>query len=125
MTITFILKSIVQQGIIRWSDLYDFHDNDKDLKGNLRKVPKLSYLTLHPGYNKQNVPLALAVIYETMTIATRNYFPNRRDVAKYLEIFNIWWTISSSKKRFSPHILRNTVINGDKKRVFKSYCSLD
>ena len=118
MTITYILKSIVQQAIIRWSDLYDFYDNDKDLKGNLRKVPKLSYVTLHPGNNKQNVALVLAVIYETTIIVARNYFPNRRDVTKFLEIFNAWWTISNFKKRFAPNVPRNTVINGDKKTEF-------
>ena len=64
--------------------------------------------------DKKNVPLALAVIYETTITAAGSYFPNRRDVANVLEIFNIWWTISNSKKRFSPNILGNAVINGDK-----------
>ena len=46
-------------GYIRWADLYDIYDKDKELKRNLRKAPKLSYQALHPGANKQNVPLAL------------------------------------------------------------------
>ena len=41
-----------------------------------------------------------------------------RDVASLLEIFNAWRTISNSKQRFSPNILRNAVINGDKKLIF-------
>ena len=54
---------------------------------------------------KENVLLALEVMHETMITAARSYFPNRRDVANFLEIFNTWWTISNSKDRFSPNIL--------------------
>ena len=86
----------------------------------MRKPPKLSYLALHPGNNKENVPLAL----ETTITAARSYFPNWRDVASFLEIFSTWWTILNSKQRFSPNILKNAVINGDK-RVFKSSGILD
>ena len=53
-----------------------------------------------------------------MITAAQSYFPNRRDVASFFEIFNTWWTISNSKKRYSPNILRNAVINGDKKLKF-------
>ena len=91
--------------------------HDKKLKSNLRK----SYLALNPGNNKQNEPLAL----ETTITATRSYFPNWRDLASFLEIFNTWWTISNSKQRFSPNILRNAVINGTKNWVFKSSGRLD
>ena len=54
---------------------------------------------------KENVPLALEVMQEITITAARSYFPNRRDVANFLEMFNTWWTISNSKKRFSPNIL--------------------
>ena len=54
----------------------------------LKKPPKLSYLALHPGNNKQNVRLVLAVLHETTITAARNYFPNRRYVASFFEIFN-------------------------------------
>ena len=54
---------------------------------------------------KENVPLALEVMQEITITAARSYFPNRRDVANFLEMFNTWWTISNSKKRFSPDIL--------------------
>ena len=54
---------------------------------------------------KENVPLALEVMHETRITAAQSYFPNRRDVANFLEMFNAWWTISNSKKRFSPNIL--------------------
>ena len=54
---------------------------------------------------KENVPLALEVMHETKITAARSYFPNRRDAAFLLEMFNTWWAISNSKKRFSPNIL--------------------
>ena len=54
---------------------------------------------------KENVPLPLEVMHETTIPAARSYFPNRRDVANFLEMFNTWWTILNSKKRFSPNIL--------------------
>ena len=55
--------------------------------------------------DKENVPLALAVIHETAITEARSYFPNQRDVANFLEMFNTRCTISNSKKRFSPNIL--------------------
>ena len=64
------------------------------------------------------MPLALAVIHETTITPAESYFPNQKDVANFLEIFNTWWTISNSKKTFSPNILGNDVINGDKKLSF-------
>ena len=54
---------------------------------------------------KENVPLALEVMHETTITAARSYFPNRRDVASFLQMFNTWWTIWNSKKRFWPKIL--------------------
>ena len=54
---------------------------------------------------KENVPLALTVMHETTIAAARSYFPNQRDVANFLEMFNTRCTISNSKKRFSPNIL--------------------
>ena len=74
-------------GYIRWGVR---HEKDKELKNNLRKDWKLCYLVLHPGNNKQNVPLALIVIHETTITAAQSYFPNRRDVPDFLEIFNGW-----------------------------------
>ena len=118
MMITFIIKISCSAGFTRWVDLYSIYNKDKELKNNLKKTPKSSYLALHPGNNKQNVRLALAVLHETTITAARNYFPNRRDVASFFEIFNTWWTILNFKKRFSPNILRNAVINGDKKLSF-------
>ena len=47
------------------------------------------------------------------------------DVASFLGIFNTWWTILNSKQRFLPNILRNAVIYGTKKWVFRSSGRLD
>ena len=70
MMVTFIIKISCSAGHIRWVDLYDIFS--QGLKSNLRKPPKLSYLALHPGNNKQNVPLAL----ETTITPSQSYFPN-------------------------------------------------
>ena len=59
------------QGYIDWADLYNIYDKDKELKGNLRKAPKLSYQALHPGNNKQNVSLALAFFHDTTIAAAK------------------------------------------------------
>ena len=53
---------------------------------------------------KENAPLALEVMHETTITAAGSYFPNRRDVANFLEMFNTWWTISNSQKRYSLNI---------------------
>ena len=60
-----------------------------------------------------------------MVTAARSYFPNWRDVARFLEIFNTWWTISNSRQRFLRNIFRNAVLNGTKNWVFKSSGRLD
>ena len=49
-----------------------------------------------PG--KENVSLALEVMHETTITEARSYFPNQRDAANFLEMFNAWWIIPNSKK---------------------------
>ena len=90
-------------GYIRWKDLYDIYDLDKELKGHLRKSLKLSYQALHPGNKKQT---------------SQSYLPNRADVANFLTIFNTLWTISNSKHRFTPNVLGNAIVLEDKKAEF-------
>ena len=51
----------IPPGEITWKLLHDVYDEDKKLQANLRKAYKLTYKVLHPGDNKQSVPLALAV----------------------------------------------------------------
>ena len=45
--------------------------HDKELKRNLIKFPKLTYLALHPGNNKQNVPLALETTITTAKLLSK------------------------------------------------------
>ena len=113
-------------GFIQWKDLYDIYDKDKGLLANLNKAPKLSYQALHPGNNKQNVPLALAIIHETTIAAARGYFPTRSDLSGFLNVINIWWTISDSKQRYNPNVLGNAIIFSDKKtdRIFADWIKL-
>ena len=75
-----------RQGYIDWADLYNIYDKDKELKGNLRKDAKLSYQALHPGNNKQNVLLALALFHDTTIAAAKSYYPNRGDVSGFLNV---------------------------------------
>ena len=74
---------------------------------------------------KENVSLALEVMHETTITAARSYFPNQRDGANFLEIFNAWWIISNSKKRFSPNLLKMLWSMGTKNCVFKNSGRLD
>ena len=51
----------VPAGNVTWKLLHDVYDQDENLEAYLRKAPKLSYKSLHPGDNKQSVPLALNI----------------------------------------------------------------
>ena len=106
------------QGYIGWADLYNIYDKDKELKGNLRKAPKLSYQALHPGNNKQNVLLALALFHETTIAAAKSYYPNREDVSGFLNVIDTWWTICNSKQRYSANPLGNAIVLNDNKTNF-------
>ena len=109
---------VCTSGYISWGELHKVYDKDKELKGNLRKAPKLSYQALHPGNNKQSVPLALSIFHETTIAAIRSYYPNRPDFSGFLNLINTWWTISNSKERFTTNPLGNAVILGDHKTDF-------
>ena len=73
---------------------------------------------MHPGNNKQNVPLDLPIIHETTIATSKSYLPSRADVANFLAIFNTWWTISNSKQCFTPNVLGNAIALEDKKAEF-------
>ena len=83
-------------GEVSWKLLHDTYDNDQSLQGNLRKASKLSYQALHPGDNKQSVPLALAIFDPTSSAAILSYYRERQDAAEFLKLINLWWTISNS-----------------------------
>ena len=108
----------VPAGEINWGLLNALYDRDEKLDANLRKSPKLTYSTLHPGNNKQNVQLALNIFHETTIAALQSYFPERTDAAQFLNLVRTWWTISNSKNRFSPDFLGNAMVLGDDKLQF-------
>ena len=73
---------------------------------------------MHPGNNKQNVPLALSITHKTTIAASKGYLPNRGDAGNFLTIFNTWCTILNSKHRFTPNGLENAIVLEDKKTEF-------
>ena len=88
----------VPEGTISWKLLHDIHDKDQLLiNTNLRKAPKVSYKTLHPGDNKQNVQLALNVFHESTSAAIASYFPENKSASAFLNLINIWWKIVNAK----------------------------
>ena len=64
-----------EDGEISWKLLHDVHEMDEKLGSNLRKAPKLSARALHPGNNKQCVPLVLPIFHETTSAAITEYPP--------------------------------------------------
>lgn len=115
------IKIDMPNGYLSWSDLHNIYDRDKELKGNLRKAPKLSYQALHPGNNKQNVSLAISLFHETTIAAVKSYYPDRKDISEFLYMIHVWWTISNSKQRFSPNLLGNAIVLNDGKTKFFRY----
>ena len=81
-------------------------------------APKLTPCYLHPGNNKQNVGLALAIFHETTIAACKSYFPQRKDVIAFLFLLNTWWIMVNSKQRFHCNTLGNAVVLGDGKVEF-------
>ena len=109
----------VPEGKITWKLLHDVYDRDQQLDGYLRKAPKLSYKSLHPGDNKQSVPLALNVFDRTTAIGIKEYFPDSDDASEFIKLINIWWTISNSKQQFNTNYrLGNAAVSGDNKPKF-------
>ena len=105
-------------GYISWHDLHRIHERDQKLQACLRKAPKLSHKCLHPGNDKQNTSLALGIFHETTMAACRSYFPERNDVANFLNLILTWWTISNSNNKYNPNILGNAITKGDGKLCF-------
>ena len=90
----------VPAGKITWKLLHDVYDRDQLLDAYLRKAPKLSYRSLHPGDNKQSVPLALNIFDRSTAVGISEYYPESKDASEFIKFINIWWTISNSKKEF-------------------------
>ena len=62
----------VTTGEVSWHLLHKVYEKDEKLSGNLRKAHKLTFQTLHPGNNKQSVPLALNVFHETTSASIKS-----------------------------------------------------
>ena len=109
----------VHAGEISWKLLHDVYDKDQLLQSNLKKGFKLSYKSLHPGENKQSVPLALAIFDPATSAAIESYFPDRTDASSFLKLINIWWTISNSKQKYNNnYYIGNAAVLGDMKPLF-------
>ena len=107
-----------ENGYISWRDIHSIYDADSKLKANLRKATKLTFHALHPGNNKQNVNLALAVFHETTIAACKTYFSDRKDMIGFLSLINNWWLIINSKQQFHPNCMGNAIVAGDGKTDF-------
>ena len=90
---------------IFWKLFHDIFEKDCLLDANLRKASKIAHKVLHPGNCKQNVLVALTIFHEFKSAALTSYFPEIKNEAEFLKLFNTWWIISSSKVQFSNHIL--------------------
>ena len=89
VTFNCILLKVISAGQICTTS----NDKGKELKRDLRKTPKLSYQALHPGNNKQNVQLALALFHDTAIAAAKSNYQNKEDVSGFLNVTKTWWTI--------------------------------
>ena len=115
----------IKGGEVTWSLLHRVYERDAQCQANLRAAPKLQAKVLHPGNCKQSVPVALAIFDPSTIAAIRHYFPQYADSAGFLELVNIWWTISNSKSNFNYHNkLGNAAVKGDGKPQFlRSFAS--
>lgn len=114
----FIDPVTVSAGEISLHLLNNVYDRDEKLSANLRKAHKLTYKTLHPGSNKQNVQLAVNIFHETTSAAIKSYFPNNLAASNFLNLFNTWWVISNSKSRWSNNLIGHASIVNDRKPEF-------
>ena len=105
-------------GYVSWLDLKSIYEEDSKLEGNLRKAPKLTFKSLHPFNNKQNVSLALAIFCDTTIAASKSYCSDRKDMHGFLTLINTWWTIVNGKTRFAPNALANAITQNDGKTDF-------
>ena len=105
LTIKVTSNYIALKVISAWQISTTSMTGGKQLKGNLRKVPKLSYQALHPGDNKQNVRLALALFHDTTIAAAKAYYPNGEDLSGFLNVIHTWWTKCNSKQTYSKTLL--------------------
>ena len=105
-------------GEVHWSCLHSIHSLDNVQSAHLRLAPKIIYSVLHPGNNKQSVPLALAIFEPTTTTALLQYIPNDTVTPAFLKLFHSWWLIVNAKERYHPNPVGSSLISNDDKIVF-------
>ena len=109
----------VTGGEITWRLFHEIYEKDEKLEAHLKAAPELTAKMLHPGNCKQNVPAALAIFHRSTFTAIKHYFPEKVDAAEFLNLINVWWTISNSKGRENTcHRLGNAAIPNDNKPQF-------
>ena len=96
--------------------MHSIYNQDSNLSGNLRTANKLTYRTMHPGNNKLSVNLA--IFHEITIVASKSYFPERKDISGFHSLIHTWWTIVNSQDRFCSEQLGNAVVVGDVKTIF-------
>ena len=79
---------------------------------------KLTYKVLHPGNNKHNTALAIAIFHESTIAACKRYCHEKKDVAAFVTLMNGWWTIVNVKTRYSPNPFAHTIVKRDGKVKF-------
>ena len=77
-------------GQVSWKLFQDFFEKDSLLEANSRKARKITHTVLHPGNCKQNVPVAVAIFHESTSAAFTSYFPEKKNEAEFLKLFNTW-----------------------------------
>ena len=80
----------VTGGELKWEMLHDIFERGAQLDGpklNLKKAPKLTLKVPHPGSNKQNVPLALAIFDETASVQSSRIFLNTQVLRNFCNCF--------------------------------------
>ena len=112
----------IPPGTIRWSTFHRVHEKDLAIECHVKKAPKISYQVLHPGNNKQSVPLALAIFDLSTISAISQYFPEEKTTYTFLNLIYTWWLVVNSKERFHPIIVGNAQVPGDGKSNFYGLC---
>ena len=69
---------------ISWSDIHGIYDGDAALEGNLQMAHKLTCKALHPGNNKQNAVLAIAIFRESTIAGCKRYYPEKKMLLHFL-----------------------------------------
>ena len=96
-----------ENGYISWRNFHNLYEEDTKRKAFLRMAPKITASALHPGNNKQEVALALAIFNKTTIAAFKIYKPARKDAVGFLTLSSSWWAIINSKQRYNPNALGN------------------